>query len=222
MRNKYYWHSRISEKKFKRVVKCFIEEKTALQTFSEVNLTQKTINNLFGRFRQIIASECNRKNLIKEEIFLKNRVDIVKKEDKSITSEKIKKEWCLLEIWFENEVLQLECVVFNDFEYLDVFGIYFESEIREISPQKVISFKMEPFCTISQATFGVKNFNHNEKEYLIMIYYYCHFIKNKLEKYRGIRAEKLHLYIKEQEWRFNNRNSDLYQKLLELLRNNPV
>ncbi|HEX8377461.1 MAG TPA: hypothetical protein VF602_06545, partial [Pedobacter sp.] len=44
----------------------------------------------------------------------------------------------------------------------------------------------------------------------------------RLKKLRGIRNDKLILHLKECEWRFNNRNNNLYSVLLEMLRKNPI
>ena len=43
-------------------------------------------------------------------------------------------------------------------------------------------------------------------------------VKNRLRKFNGIKRSHFHLHLKECEFRFNHRNEDLYQKLLEILR----
>ena len=47
-------------------------------------------------------------------------------------------------------------------------------------------------------------------------------VKTRLSKRKGIRDEYLHLHLKECEFRFNYRDEDLYETLLELLRENPL
>lgn len=43
------------------------------------------------------------------------------------------------------------------------------------------------------------------------------FAKERLAKYHGIKSSKFLYYIKEMEWRYNNRNDDLFELLLEYL-----
>jgi transposase-like protein len=46
--------------------------------------------------------------------------------------------------------------------------------------------------------------------------------KTRLAKRRGIRREYFYLHLKECEYRFNHRRGNLYQALLELVRNRPL
>lgn len=48
------------------------------------------------------------------------------------------------------------------------------------------------------------------------------FAKIRLVKFKGIHKSKFYLHLKESEFRFNHRNEDLYTKLLDLLRKNPL
>ena len=48
---------------------------------------------------------------------------------------------------------------------------------------------------------------------------YC---KRRLIKFNGIKGDKLIIHLKESEFRFNNRQKDLYCVLLKMLRENPL
>ncbi|HEX8139799.1 MAG TPA: IS1595 family transposase, partial [Pyrinomonadaceae bacterium] len=41
-------------------------------------------------------------------------------------------------------------------------------------------------------------------------------------KFHGVAAHTFYLHLKECEWRFNMRHSNLYQELLKLLRKHPL
>ena len=43
-----------------------------------------------------------------------------------------------------------------------------------------------------------------------------------LKKFRGIGSATLLLHMKECQWRYNNRNDEIYPKILELLENDPI
>ena len=48
------------------------------------------------------------------------------------------------------------------------------------------------------------------------------FAKRRLQKFNGVSAQTFYLHLKECEYRFNNRNKNLYRELLKLLRKNPL
>jgi transposase-like protein len=48
------------------------------------------------------------------------------------------------------------------------------------------------------------------------------FAKRRLQKFNGVPAHAFYLHLKECEWRFNNRNANLYHELLQLLRQHPI
>ena len=48
------------------------------------------------------------------------------------------------------------------------------------------------------------------------------YAKTRLAKYRGIREEHFYFHLKECEFRFNNRNGDIYQIILKMLRGTPL
>jgi transposase-like protein len=48
------------------------------------------------------------------------------------------------------------------------------------------------------------------------------YAKHRLVKFKGVPKEKFIFYLKETEFRFNNRGNDLYKILLKNFRNNPL
>ena len=48
------------------------------------------------------------------------------------------------------------------------------------------------------------------------------FAKHRLQKFHGIAPQTFYLHLKECEWRFNMRHSNLYAELLQLLRKYPL
>ena len=48
------------------------------------------------------------------------------------------------------------------------------------------------------------------------------FAKHRLQKFHGIAPRTFYLHLKECEWRFNMRRSNLYAELLKLLRKHPL
>lgn len=46
--------------------------------------------------------------------------------------------------------------------------------------------------------------------------------QRRLQKFNGVPSHTFYLHLKECEWSFNNRNLNLYQELLKLLRQHPI
>jgi transposase-like protein len=48
------------------------------------------------------------------------------------------------------------------------------------------------------------------------------YAKHRLRKFKGIKKDKFIIFLKETEFRFNNRNKNLYKFLLKMFRENPL
>jgi len=68
MNNKYFFRSRISEVKFKQIVKLFSEDLMATQTANILAVCRVSINRMYGLIRQKIAWYCQQQSPYKEEI----------------------------------------------------------------------------------------------------------------------------------------------------------
>jgi transposase len=58
--NRYYRCSKISERKFLRVLRHFALDLTASRTAQLTGLTRKSVNTIFLKIRERIAQECER------------------------------------------------------------------------------------------------------------------------------------------------------------------
>ena len=56
----------------------------------------------------------------------------------------------------------------------------------------------------------------NQRNHINGIESFRAYVKNKLSKFYGIRPEYFYLYLKEYEFRFNNRNQNIEQLLLNI------
>jgi transposase len=56
MKNKYIYHSHISERKFREIVRCFEHDFTIRQTTDFTNISRVTVGKLFVRFRKRILT----------------------------------------------------------------------------------------------------------------------------------------------------------------------
>ena len=64
----------------------------------------------------------------------------------------------------------------------------------------------------------------NDKNHINGIENFWGYAKHRLSKFKGIKKDNFLLHLKECEFRYNNGNNSeiLYQKLLKLIRKNPL
>jgi len=67
LKNRYLYHSKIEEKKFRQILKPFALDLTASQSAEFINLNIKTINLLYRKFRERIKDLTNEISPIKSE-----------------------------------------------------------------------------------------------------------------------------------------------------------
>lgn len=66
--NRYYRRSRISEKKFREIIKCFSLDLTANRTAQIVGLTHKTVNQIYLKIRHRLVEDCQRQSPFSGEV----------------------------------------------------------------------------------------------------------------------------------------------------------
>lgn len=69
--------------------------------------------------------------------------------------------------------------------------------------------------------FGSRHINGIES-HINGIESFWSFAKRRLQKFNSVPSHTFYLYLKECEWRFNQRHDNLYLLLLKLLREKPI
>ena len=64
MKNKYIYRSRISEKKFREILRLFCLDIEAVKVAKLTGVSRQTINKIFDRIRQLIAQESEKYNIL--------------------------------------------------------------------------------------------------------------------------------------------------------------
>lgn len=62
----------------------------------------------------------------------------------------------------------------------------------------------------------------NGRLHLSRIESFWSFAKRRLQKFNGIDSSSFDLHLKESEFRFNNRNKNIFELLLNIFKNNPL
>ncbi|AQT68510.1 Transposase [Anaerohalosphaera lusitana] len=224
MINKYKKRSKISEAKFRQIVKLFALDIEATKIAELTGLSRKTINTILYKIRIRIAEYCQQQSPfdvgeieIDESYFGARRVRGVRgrgAKGKHIVFGLIKR---------------------GGKVYTQVVRNCSKSTLMPIIKQKVDKDSIvytDGFKTYDGLVdFGYKKHyrvKHGENEFaeghnhINGIENFWAIAKGRLNKFRGISKGTFALHLKECEFRFNHRHDNLYKLLLKILRKNPI
>ena len=222
--NRYYRCSKISERKFLRVLRHFALDLTASRTAQLTGLTRKTITTIFLKIRERIAEECERASP-----FSRCEVEV---DESYFGARRVRGK--------RGRGASGKTIVFGIFKRNGCVYTEIVPDCKKATLQAIIRGRVAPEAVIhSDGWRGydglvdvgyAKHFrvNHGSNEFargtthVNGIEGFWSFAKRRLQKFNGVSARTFNLHLKECEYRFNNRNKSLYRELLKLLRKNPL
>lgn len=222
MKNKYLKGAHLSERKFKEILRLFAEDLTATQIASISGVSRVTVNSYLKKIRQQIARHCE--SLLPADHKSRSQVS-----DPSI---------------HHSHVTAVKAAVNQNIKPV-VFGIYRSSDrlhteilpdvsrsmihsavrsSRSILETQNVSERMRRFSNV--ADLGQYRLYNLENEGSIArtddVDAFWGLTKHRLAKFKGLNRSTVYLHLKECEFRYNNRNEDMYETLLELLQTQPL
>ena len=218
-RNRYYRCSKISERKFLRVLRYFALDVTASRTAQLTGLTRKSITTIFLKIRERIAGECERASP-----FSRCEVEV----DESCFGAR------------RGRGASGKAIVFGIFKRNGSVYTEIVPDGKRDTLQAIIRGRVLPEAVMhSDGWRGYDglvdvgyskhfSFRHSSNEFACgtahvnSIEGFWSFAQRRLQKFNGVPARTFNLHLKECEYRFNNRDKNLYGALLKLLRKNPL
>lgn len=223
MKNKYIYRSRISEKKFRQILKLFCMDIEAKKVAELTNVNRMTINRIFNRTRIRMAQDCQLSGPFESgEIELDESYFGPKRQrgkrgrgagNKTIVFGILKREGKIFTQIIKNcshseimpiieRMIKRDCTIYTDgwpvYDALVDFGYKKHYKVRH---------SQNEFANGTNHINGIESF--------------WSFCKNRIAKFHGIRKDKFLLHLKESEFRHNHRDI-LYVSLLKLIKNNPL
>jgi len=223
MKNQYAKRAKISEAKFRLLIKYFVHDLDAKTIASLTGLNRNTVNRYLALIRKLIAEFCEHQSPFKGEI----EVDESYFGAKRIRGKRGR----------------------GAYKKTPVFGIFKRGGkvYTEIVPdctkntlQAIIRGRIDPESVIHSdgwrgynglVDLGYKKHyrvNHgtdefvNRKCHINGIESFWAFAKSRLTKFHGISDSTFYLHLKECEFRFNYRDENLYKILLKMIRKYPL
>jgi len=221
--NRYYRRSRISEKKFREIIKYFALDLTANRTAQLTGLTHKTVNQIYLKIRHRLAQDCLRQSPFSGEVevdesyFGARRVKgkrgrgaggktivfgIYKRNGKVFTEIVPNVQRKTLQAIIRGRV-SIETIIHSDMwrGYNGLVDLGYPKHFR-------VNHSADEFATKDSNINGIESF--------------WSFAKRRLQKFNGVNKDTFNLHLKECEYRFNHREENLYRTLLTLLKKYPL
>jgi transposase len=222
MKNRYLKGAHLSERKVRELIKLFAEDLTATQIANITGISRITVNAYFKLIRTHIAKFCEEKNPLHlnngtiaflplenggtatNTTGLKKSFYGIFKGDHSIHTDKmgnIDVQW--LYDWLKGKVE-------GDKETIEKNRLHIYSGIADFNNVRLYR--------INGAMPNIARGKSNIDE----IDMFWGMLKSRLIKFRGLNSSTLYLHVKETEFRYNYRDIDLFELLMEILHKRPL
>ena len=222
-KNRYKKCGKISEQKFRFILKCFSLDFTASDTARLTGISIRSINDIFLKIRyRLLEEDKSGKKFsgiveIDESYFGAKRIrgkrgrgakgktivfGILNRGGKIYTQiiPNVKKSSIL-------NIIQ-EKVEYDAIVNTDGWIVYYYLEEMGYNRHYVVNHANNEFACDDQHINGIESF--------------WSYAKNRLVKFNGIAKHLFALHLNETEFRYNNRQNNLYKILLKMLRNSPL
>ena len=223
LKNRYYKCSKISERKFREIIRYFARDLTASDTSRLSSISIRSINNIYLKLRKRIVQEC------KQQAPLNGIIEV---DESYFGPHRIRGK--------RGRGAGGKTIVFGIFKRGDKVYTEIVPDASKASLVKVIRGHVSIDSIIH--TDGWRGYNglvdvgfakhfrvrHGENEFakdnqhINGIESFWSYAKRRLVKFNGVPGSNFFLHLKETEFRFNHRNKNLYKVLLKLLRKNPL
>ena len=224
MRNKYYKRSRISEAKFREIIKYFSLDFTAEMTSMITGISRNSCNQIYRKIRERILEETKKENDYSGEVEI---------DESYFGPTRVRGK--------RGRGAGGKTIVFGLLKRKGKVFVEIVSDVQAKSLVPIIRGKTEPSESIIhsdgwKAYDGLVDFgyekhyrvHHGENEFvrgkshINGIESFWSFAKRRLRKFNGIPHKTFLLHLKETQFRFNCRHQNLYDILLSIFRKNPL
>ncbi|MEO6815822.1 MAG: IS1595 family transposase [Edaphobacter sp.] len=223
LRNRYFRFAKISEAKFRHLLRCFALDLTATQTAAMTGLSVRSVNDIFLRLRRKIASECERRSPFggvleaDESYFGPRRVrgkrgrgaggktivfGLLKRGDQVYTEIVPNASKATLQAIIRGKASPQSVLHTDGWRGYDgLVDLGFDRHFR-------VSHGDSEFASGANHINGIESF--------------WSLAKQRLVKFNAVPKHTFYLHLKESEFRFNQRQNNLYKVLLSFLRKDPL
>jgi transposase-like protein len=223
LKNRYQKCSKISERKFREILRYFAQDFTASDTAKLTSISVRSINTIFLKLRKRMVQECEKQTPLS---------GVVELDESYFGPRRIRGK--------RGRGASSKTIVFGIFKRDDKVYTEIVPDASKASLVEVIRGHVSIDSVIH--TDGWRGYNglvdvgysrhfrvhHGDNEFahghrhINGIESFWSYAKRRLIKFNGIPKKTFYLHLKETEFRFNNRQNNLYKILLTMLRKLPL
>ncbi|MFH5832732.1 hypothetical protein [Halalkalibaculum sp. DA384] len=208
MNNKYVNRSKISEAKFREIVRLFSMDLTAIQIAELTDLNRNTVNRYLKGIRQRIAEYCS----VTEPLVFSSRSDLNSAPPKfKLVGLREHERQVFADILKPEEVQKIRSGVDHTSLKWYLSGVSIQEFKMVIDP---IQKRRIYLCSETRHQQQARKFRRMEG--------FWGFAQSRLEKFKGLHLSTYRLHLKECEFRYNNHKEQLYKLILKIIRNKPL
>jgi len=222
-KNKYFKRSKLTEAKFRQLLRHFALDLTATDTAQLCGLSVRSTNAVYQRIRHRMAQWCALQSPFTGEL---------EADESYFGPRRVRGK--------RGRGAGSKTIVFGLLKRGNAVYTEIVPNASKATLQAIIRGKADPTSIIHTdgwpgydglVDLGIdKHFrvNHGNNEFVKGsnhvngIESFWSFAKHRLSQFHGVAKHKFYLHLKESEFRFNHRHQNLYQALLKLLRDNPL
>jgi len=227
MKNKYVHRSKISEAKFRLVIKCFSLDLTATQAAEISSVSRNAVNRLYSAIRRRIA-EYNRPDdliIVESGIFEVDESYFGPRRIKGKRGRGAGSKTIVFGLYKRNGNVYTEIIPDCKKATLQTI-IRGRANIDSVIHSDgwrgyngLVDLGYEKHFRVNHCD---DEFSKGDGRHINGIESFWGYAKHRLVKFKGIRKEHFQLHLLETEFRFNHRGIDLYSLLLKVFRDNPL
>lgn len=237
MKNKYLKGAHLSERKFKEILRLFADDLTATQIANISGVSRVTVNSYLKKIRQQIARYCESllpgDNSVNRQPYANNSNG--RATPAALTSSSSATDTAVATRPEVGRVIKP--VVFGIYRHSDRLHTEILPDVNRSMIHSVIRSNrsiLESQNTVEKirrfsnlADLGQYRLYNLEQEGTGSVTAddvdaFWVLTKHRLAKFKGLNRNTVYLHLKECEFRYNNRNEDIYETLLELLKTLPL
>lgn len=217
-KNKYVRRAKISEYKFRKMVKYFAEDLSATQIAQKMAINRNTVNRYLNEIRGRIVEFCEQYAPFVEELS-------EEKENSLVTSAEVVQNQKTIS---EKISTNLGILKRRGKVYAEMLANCTASKFRTLLNTKVTkdvtvhSVEVQEDYGLIAVGYDNNQAYANRPSYVENLDNFWQFAKERTVKFQGVAKHKFYLHLKECEFRFNFRNDNLYSVMLKLISAKPI
>lgn len=210
-KNRYVRRAKISEYKFRKLVKYFAEDLSATQISMLTQINRNTVNRYLNEIRERIVEFCEQYSPISE-----SEKDNIEARSQTL-SERVSSNLGLLKR--RGKVYATLVANYTSEKVRTLLNLATKSDNRDL---KVHSVDVNEEDGVIAIGYDDLPLYIDKPSYVENLDTFWSFTRERLGKFQGLAKHKFYLHLKECEFRFNFRNDNLYAVMLKLISSKPI